>query len=180
MSALSLGSAVPGQIDRVRRESVRRQHRRQKAARGRDARVITRKARRQVDDPSDTTAVMVATGQHARACRGAERSRVEVRVAEAVRRERVEATGTLKGYRQGAPDLVVEVLSPSDTMKKVEAKVAQWLEAGARMVWVVSPKLRTVTVYRSLTNIVVLTEKDTLDGGDVVPDFQIRVAEIFP
>lgn len=97
-----------------------------------------------------------------------------------VRRERVEATGTLKGYRQGAPDLVVEVLSPSDTMKKVEAKVAQWLEAGARMVWVVSPKLRTVTVYRSLTNIVVLTEKDTLDGGDVVPDFQIRVAEIFP
>jgi len=40
--------------------------------------------------------------------------------------------------------------------------------------------LRTVTVYRSLTNIVVLTEKDTLDGGDVVPDFQIRVAEIFP
>ncbi|PYS57930.1 MAG: Uma2 family endonuclease, partial [Acidobacteria bacterium] len=90
------------------------------------------------------------------------------------------ATGTLKGYRQGAPDLVVEVLSPSDTMKKVEAKVAQWLEAGARMVWVVSPKLRTVTVYRSLTNIVVLTEKDTLDGGDVVPGFQIRVAEIFP
>src|SRR5437870_12275785 len=54
-----------------------------------------------------------------------------------VRRERVEATGTLKGYRPGAPYLVVEVLSPSDTIGKVEAKVAQWLEAGARMVWVV-------------------------------------------
>ena len=96
-----------------------------------------------------------------------------------VRREVVEKTGRLKGYRSGAPDLVVEVLSPSDTIGKVENKVAEWLEAGARMVWVVSPKLRTVTVYRSLTDIVVLTEKDTLDGGDVVPGFQIGVAEIF-
>src|SRR6184192_2564015 len=57
-----------------------------------------------------------------------------------VRREVVEKTGRLKGYRSGAPDLVVEVLSPSDTIGKVEAKVAQWLEAGARMVWVVSTK----------------------------------------
>ena len=64
-------------------------------------------------------------------------------------------------------------------MKKVETKVAQWLEAGARMVWVVNPKLRTVTVYRSLTDIVLLTERDTLDGGDVVPGFQIRIAAIF-
>ena len=96
-----------------------------------------------------------------------------------VRREVVEKTGRLKSYRSGAPDLVVKVLSPSDTIGKVEEKVPQWLEAGARMVWVVSPKLRTVTVYRSLTDIVVLTEKDTLDGGHVVPGFQIRVAEIF-
>jgi Uma2 family endonuclease len=96
-----------------------------------------------------------------------------------VSRERVEATGTLTGYRSGAPDLVVEVLSPSDRIGKVEAKVKQWLETGARMVWVVSPKLHTVTVYRSLTDIVTLTEKDNLDGGDVVPGFQIKVAEIF-
>jgi len=47
------------------------------------------------------------------------------------------------------------------------------------MVWVVSPKLHTVTIYRSLTNIVTVTEKDTLDAGDVVPGFQINVAEIF-
>lgn len=96
-----------------------------------------------------------------------------------VRRDVFEKTGRLKGYRSGAPDLVVEVLSPSDTFGKVEAKVAQWLEAVARMVWVVSPKLRTITVYRSLTDVVVSTEKDTLDGGDVVPGFQIKVAEIF-
>ncbi len=53
------------------------------------------------------------------------------------------------------------------------------MEAGARMVWVVSPKLKAVTVYRSLTDITMLTEKDTLDGGEVVPGFQIPVAEIF-
>jgi Uma2 family endonuclease len=96
-----------------------------------------------------------------------------------VRRERIEKAGEVKGYWVGAPDLAVEVTSPGNTIREVEDKVAQWLEAGARMVWVVSSKLRTVTVYRSLTDIVVLTEKDTLDGGDVVPGFQIRVAEIF-
>lgn len=96
-----------------------------------------------------------------------------------VSRERVEATGRLTSYRSGAPDLVVEVLSPGDRRGKVEAKVKQWLETGARMVWVVSPKLHTVTVYRSLIDIVTLTEKDNLDGGDVIPGFQIKVAGIF-
>src|SRR2546423_4230606 len=96
-----------------------------------------------------------------------------------VRRELVETTGKLTGYRPGAPDLAVEVLSPSDRTAKVEAKVRQWIESGARMVWVVSPKLHTVTVYSSLIDFVTLTEKDSLDGGDVIPGFQMRVAEIF-
>jgi len=96
-----------------------------------------------------------------------------------VAREKVEKTGRLKGFRSGAPDLAVEVLSPSDRVSRVEEKVAEWLEGGARMVWVVSPKLHTVTVYRSLTDIVTLTEKDKLDGADVVPGFQMSVAEIF-
>jgi Uma2 family endonuclease len=96
-----------------------------------------------------------------------------------MRQERIDQGGEVKGYREGSPDLIVEVLSPSDTFGKVEAKVKQWLDSGARMVWVVSPKLHTVTVYRSLTNITTLTEKDILDGDDVVPGFQIKVSEIF-
>ena len=96
-----------------------------------------------------------------------------------VKQERIDEAGRVKGYWIGAPDLAVEVVSPSDTIAQVEDKVAEWLEAGARMVWVVSPKLHTVTVYRSLTDIETLTEKDTLDGGDVVPGFSIAVAEIF-
>jgi len=93
--------------------------------------------------------------------------------------ERVKQTGRPKGFWPGAPDLAVEVVSPSDIVSEVENKVAEWLSAGAQMVWVVSPKLHAITIYRSLTDIVMLTEKDTLDGGDVVPGFQIRVAEIF-
>jgi len=92
---------------------------------------------------------------------------------------KIEKTGRLEGFRSGAPDLAVEVLSPSDRVSRVEEKVADWLEGGARMVWVGSPKLHIVTVYRSLTDIVTLTEKDKLDGADLIPDFQMNVAEIF-
>jgi Uma2 family endonuclease len=94
-------------------------------------------------------------------------------------RERVEQIGETEGYWPGAPDLAVEVNSPGDRVGEVEEKVQEWLNAGARVVWVVSPKLRAVTVYRSLTDIVTLTEKDTLDGGEVVPGFQFPVAEFF-
>jgi Uma2 family endonuclease len=93
--------------------------------------------------------------------------------------ERIEATGRVQGYRSGAPDLAVEVLSPGNTKREMAEKVEEYFAAGARMVWIVSPKPKTVTVYRSLTNIVTLTEKDVLGGGEVVPGFQIPVAEIF-
>ena len=96
-----------------------------------------------------------------------------------IRQERVEQAGRTTGYWNGAPDLAVEINSPGDTFSEVEEKVTEWLEAGAKMVWIVGPKLKTVTVYRSLTDVVTLTEKDVLDGGDVVPGFQIPVAEIF-
>jgi Uma2 family endonuclease len=93
--------------------------------------------------------------------------------------ERIEAAGRVLGYRSGAPDLAVEVLSPGNTKREMAEKIDEYFAAGARLVWVVSPKLKTVTVYRSLTDIVMLTEKDTLDGGEVVPGFHIPVAEIF-
>lgn len=96
-----------------------------------------------------------------------------------IRQDRVAEVGRSKGFWKGPPDLAVEVISPSDTVGEVEDKVHLWLERGTRLVWLVSPKLCNVTVYRSLTEILVLTENDTLDGGDVVPGFQIPVAEIF-
>jgi Uma2 family endonuclease len=96
-----------------------------------------------------------------------------------IKQERVEQAGSTTGYWTGAPDLAVEITSPGDTISEVEGKVTEWLAAGVVIVWIVSPKLKTVTVYRSLTSIITLTEKDTLDGGEVVPGFQIPVAEIF-
>src|SRR5215213_1063335 len=93
--------------------------------------------------------------------------------------ERIEAAGRVQGYRSGAPDLAVEVLSPGNTKREMAEKVEAYFAAGARLVWIVNPKSKTITVYRSLTDIVTLTEKDTLDGGEVVPGFQISVAEIF-
>jgi Uma2 family endonuclease len=96
-----------------------------------------------------------------------------------VRQERIDAIGPIRSYFPGAPDLAVEVVSPGDTVGEVEGKVAEWLETGTRLVWVVSPKLRTVTSYRSLTQVSTLTEKDMLEGCDVVPGFKIALAEIF-
>ena len=93
--------------------------------------------------------------------------------------ERIQAAGRIQGYRGGAPDLAVEVLSPGNTKREMAEKVKDYFAAGARLVWIVNPRLKTVAVYRSLSDIVTLTEKDMLDGGGVVPGFQIPVAEIF-
>lgn len=96
-----------------------------------------------------------------------------------VKRERIERAGSVKGYWIGAPDLAVEVISPGDTVGRIEGKVREWLKAGTALLWVVNPKLHAVTVYHSLTDVRVLTERDNLDGGDVVPGFAVSVSEIF-
>jgi Uma2 family endonuclease len=96
-----------------------------------------------------------------------------------IRQERIAQVGDREGYGDGAPDLVVEVISPNDKVSEVEEKVQEWLEAGSALVWVISPRMRTVTVYRSQHEILVLTENDMLDGGDTVPGFQYPVARLF-
>jgi Uma2 family endonuclease len=96
-----------------------------------------------------------------------------------VRRARVEQVGDAQGYFPGAPDLAAEVVSPGDKVSEVEEKVEEWLDAGTTLVWIVSPKLRTVTVYRSLSDVTTLTEKDALDGEQVVPGFRYPVAKLF-
>lgn len=58
-------------------------------------------------------------------------------------------------------------------------KIKDYFAGGALMVWVVNPKAKSVLVYRSSSDFTTLTENDTLDGGEVVPGFQVAVAEIF-
>jgi Uma2 family endonuclease len=96
-----------------------------------------------------------------------------------IRRERIPKAGLPRGFWPGAPELAVEVISPSDTYTEVEEKVNDWLDAGTRMVLVLNPCTRSVTVYTSHTDVVRLIESDTLDGEEILPGFTCRVAELF-
>jgi Uma2 family endonuclease len=85
-----------------------------------------------------------------------------------------------QGYVGIAPDLVVEVLSPSDLFPRVLRKVQQYLQAGVRLIWIVVPDDRSVTIFRPGAPEVILGERDTLTGGDVLPGFTCLVGELFP
>lgn len=82
------------------------------------------------------------------------------------------------GYPAGAPELVVEVLSPGEGPGEVLAKVADWLSAGARLVWVLDPARRIGRVYRRDGTEQILTASDALDGEDVAPGFTCPLREI--
>jgi Uma2 family endonuclease len=96
-----------------------------------------------------------------------------------VRRERVAAIGDAEGFFPGAPDLAVEVVSPSDTFADVEEKVFDWLDAGTRAVLVVNPKKRSVTVYRSVSDVRILSEAESLSVEEVVPGWNLPVRDLF-
>lgn len=84
-----------------------------------------------------------------------------------------------EGYFEIPPDLAVEVLSPDDRRKNVRAKIKEYLFYGVKLVWLVDPETRTVTVYRGSPRGTELDEEDELDGGDVLPGFLCKVADLF-
>ena len=96
-----------------------------------------------------------------------------------ISRARLTEPGPVRGYRRGAPDLALEIISPTDRYTEVEEKVVAWFAAGARMVVTVNPRRRTVAVYRAPTRVRILTVADLLDGEDVVPGWRMPVAAIF-
>src|SRR5213083_1064757 len=82
------------------------------------------------------------------------------------------------GYPALPPDLVVEILSPSDRPGDVLGKVADWLSAGTRLVWVVDPERRLVRIYRADGVDEIVTVEQALNGEDVVPGFACQLATI--
>jgi Uma2 family endonuclease len=78
-----------------------------------------------------------------------------------------------------APDVAVEVLSPTNTRREMERKRAEYFAAGTQVVWMVDLEERTVTVYTSPEQLTVLKELDTLDGGQVLPGFTLPLAPLF-
>lgn len=96
-----------------------------------------------------------------------------------ISKERLSDRRIPTGYWRLAPDLAVEVVSPSDTADAVEEKARDHLRCGVREVWVLHPRGRRVTVYRGPTDVEVLTEGDVLEGGEVIPGFRMEVADLF-
>ncbi|MDE0683895.1 MAG: Uma2 family endonuclease [Candidatus Poribacteria bacterium] len=84
----------------------------------------------------------------------------------------------LKGFSV-APDLAIEIVSPTDKHYDATEKALAYLKAGTRLVWVIEPVAKTVMVYRSPTNISLLTYDDILTGEDVVEGFTCPVAQLF-
>jgi len=82
-------------------------------------------------------------------------------------------------FAELAPDLAVEVLSPGDHAGEVLAKVADWLQAGSRAVWLLDPSRRHVRAYGDDGSVAILETGDRLDGGDVVPGFSCEVDSLF-
>ena len=83
------------------------------------------------------------------------------------------------GYAEVPPDLVVEIVSPSNSRREVYDKARMWLGYGVALVWVVQPDSRTVDVHEPGRVVMTLDEHDTLDGLDVLPGFTCAVSGIF-
>lgn len=96
-----------------------------------------------------------------------------------VRTDRLPDGRSPDGYFKIRPDLVVEVLSPNDLAEDVEEKLADYREAGVPLVWVVSPRAKTVLVRRLDGSANLLLETGELSGEDVVPGFTCGIADLF-
>jgi Uma2 family endonuclease len=83
------------------------------------------------------------------------------------------------GFLELGPDLVVEVLSPGDRPGHVLAKVADWLTAGSRLVWVIDPQRRSARAYREDGSTRDVAEGESLDGEDVLPGLAVALSSIF-
>lgn len=84
-----------------------------------------------------------------------------------------------EGYNPNPPDLAVEVVSPSDSEKRLRIKIANYVAAGV-VVWVVYPDIPEVEVYAPGQAVKLIGREGTLDGGDVLPGFSLPVKSVFP
>lgn len=83
-------------------------------------------------------------------------------------------------YIEIPPDLAIEVISPSDVFSQVQRRVREFLASGVRLVWLIDPANRTVTVYRKGEPVQEFEESDTLTGEEVLPGFACKVADLLP
>ena len=93
--------------------------------------------------------------------------------------EKVPLDAEIDGYAEVVPDLVVEIVSPSDSRRWARDRAQMWLGHGAPLVWIVHPDTRTIDVYRPGADPTTLQEDDSLNGHQVLPGFTCPVNAIF-
>lgn len=93
--------------------------------------------------------------------------------------ERISGAARRGPYVVGAPDLAVEVVSPDDTWRKVGAKAAEYLAAGAQAVWVIDPRHQTVTTHLPGRRPMTLGREEMLHGEPYLPGLSLAVADLF-
>lgn len=93
--------------------------------------------------------------------------------------EKIPLDAEINGYAEVVPDLVVEIVSPSDSRRWARDRAQMWLDFGAPLVWIVHPDTRTIDVYRPGADTSTLHEDDSLDGHEVLPGFTCPASTIF-
>jgi Uma2 family endonuclease len=95
-----------------------------------------------------------------------------------IRWERLPDRKPPRGFVEGAPDLAVEIISPSEDKKDMGRKVGEYFEAGAQQVWQIFPVSRRIVIYSSMDDVQTYTTADIITGADLLPGFEHRVATI--
>ena len=93
-------------------------------------------------------------------------------------KERIHSTA-LDSYFEGAPEIAIEIVSPSDSAEYLEAKVKDYLESGSTEVWILYPKTKHIHVFSRTDAPKLFTEKQTLESSDLLPGFSVKVADLF-
>lgn len=96
-----------------------------------------------------------------------------------IARDRLPGRTAPRGYLEIVPDLIVEIVSPGDSAAEVQEKLDEWRRAGARLIWAVYPRTRSVIAYQPDGSARVYTESETIDAEPVLPGFSARVADFF-
>ncbi len=162
----------------IRRELVRGELREMSPAGARHGRLTARIARL-LDAYAAQTGAGVTFGAETGFVLARDPDTVRAPDAAFVSKERFEAVGDTAKFWPGAPDLAVEVISPTDSFHEVQEKALEWTDAGSIAVLVLDPERRTATIYRAGGHAHVHTEQETLDLSDAVPRFELSVTELF-
>ena len=84
-----------------------------------------------------------------------------------------------RGFVKGAPDLAVEIFSPSDSFRQLHRKVKQYLAAGCHTVWVVHPERQEVNIFEATGSDRTVTADEMLEAPELLPGFSVRVSDLF-